>query len=132
MREITEAGRGSSVEAPQHVYKVLRPAEWAALQRDGRFAGSPDDRRDGFIHLSCWTQVQGTLDRHFSKPDDREVVVAAIPVADIVAGLRWEASRGGVLFPHLYAELRAEDIVRDYRVVRAADGNYSFPDMEPV
>ncbi|MFO1171997.1 MAG: DUF952 domain-containing protein [Hyphomicrobiaceae bacterium] len=132
MRENTQAGTVSGIAAPRHVYKVLRPLEWAALQRDGRFAGSPDDIRDGFVHLSCWTQVQGTLERHFSRPEDREVAVAAIPVAAIEDCLRWEKSRGGGLFPHLYRALQSPDVARSFHLARGEDGRYTLPAEEPA
>lgn len=132
MRENTEAGTVSGTAAPSHIYKVLRPEEWAALQRDGRFAGSPDDIRDGFVHLSCWTQVQVTLERHFARPEDCEVVLAVIPVAAIADALRWEASRSGQLFPHLYADLLRPHVVREVHLARGADGRYTLPAEEPA
>lgn len=131
MRENTDTGRAGDATT-RHVYKVLRPAEWESLQRHGRFAGSPDDQQDRFIHLSCWSQVSGTLARHFSRSEDREVVVAALPVAAIGGALRWEASRGGALFPHLYAELSATQVSHHLRLVRSADGTYPLPEMEPL
>jgi uncharacterized protein (DUF952 family) len=86
------------------VYKVLRSAEWSAMQVRGAFPGSPDDVRDGFIHLSTREQLDTTIERHFA--GERELVVLEIDAAALSADLRWEPSRGGALFPHLYAELR--------------------------
>jgi len=85
------------------VYKLLRPAEWVAFQTDGVFAGSPDDLRDGFIHLSAADQVAGTCAKWFA---GTEVVLLAVDAAD----LRWEPLRGGVLFPHLYRPLRLAEV----------------------
>ncbi len=85
------------------VYKLLRPGEWTTFQRDGVFAGSPDDLRDGFIHLSAAEQVAGTRAKWFA---DQETVLLAVAVDD----LRWEASRGGALFPHLYRPLKLAEV----------------------
>lgn len=89
--------------------KIFRKAEWEALQRDGEFAGSPDDLADGFIHLSTEAQLEGTLARHFASADD--LVIAEVAVANDPA-LRWEASRNGQAFPHLYRPLRRGDCRR--------------------
>lgn len=89
--------------------KLFRAAEWADFTAAGRFDGSPDDRRDGFIHLSTDTQLAGTRDRHFA--GETGLVAAWLAVADDPA-LRWEAARGGALFPHLYRPLRMADVTR--------------------
>ncbi|MFO1088479.1 MAG: DUF952 domain-containing protein [Hyphomicrobiales bacterium] len=88
---------------PQHVFKIFRPEEWAAFEKEGRFEGSADDRRDGFIHLSTGEQLAESIRRHFA--DATEVVVASIEAAALGADLRWEPSRGGQLFPHHYGVL---------------------------
>ncbi len=116
------------VPAEAVVYKVLRPAEWDGLAKAGHFAGSPDDIRDGFIHLSADGQVLGTLGRHFSRPQDREVVLLALPVKALGEALRWEPSRDGQLFPHLYAGLRLADVAWREAIVRNASGHYVLPD----
>ena len=85
------------------VFKLLRPAEWAAFQRDGVFFGSADDRRDGYIHLSAADQVKATRAKWFA---DEDVVLLAVAADD----LRWEPSRGGALFPHLYRPLRLDEV----------------------
>lgn len=91
------------------IYKIFRAAEWAAFMAEGRFGGSADDRRDGFIHLSDQAQLAGTLERHFA--GEEGLVVAEVAVADDAA-LRWEVSRGGAAFPHLYRALERADVVR--------------------
>lgn len=91
------------------VIKLLRAAEWAALQADGVFAGSPDDVRDGYIHLSTPEQVPGTRAKYFA---DAVGAVAVTLDADLLGPeLRWEPSRGGQLFPHLYRALRLADVI---------------------
>ena len=82
-------------------YKVLRPDEWASFIGT-HYSGTAADLADGFIHLSTVEQLESTLERHYS--DCREVVVLTVDLGAI-NGLRWEPSRGGALFPHLYAPL---------------------------
>ena len=78
--------------------------QWAQAVEAGSFTGSPDDMRDGFIHLSTAEQVAGTLARHFRGQSG--LVLAAFATAALdAAALRWEPSRGGALFPHLYGPL---------------------------
>ena len=86
------------------LYKIFRPDEWAGFEQTRVFRGSPDDLRDGFIHLSTGDQVPGTLAHHFH--DENRVVVAQIrPDARLAEKLRYEPSRSGQRFPHLYAAL---------------------------
>jgi uncharacterized protein (DUF952 family) len=95
------------------IFKIVRAAEWAAFEAEGRFAGSADDLRDGFIHLSTDEQLAGTLRKHFA--GEAGLVVLRVELgADPL--LKWEESRGGALFPHLYRPLERADVVE----VRAA------------
>jgi uncharacterized protein (DUF952 family) len=90
------------------VYKILRAAEWAAFKRDGRCAGSADDLRDGYIHLSTDAQMAGTLAKYFAGEVVTVLTLDTDPLGD---ALRWEASRGGMLFPHLYRALDRRDVI---------------------
>ena len=85
------------------VYKVLSEAAFAEAARKGHFAGSPDDLRDGFIHLSQAHQLAGTLAKHFA--GQQGLVLLALDAAQLGAAMKWEVSRGGEPFPHLYAPL---------------------------
>ena len=85
------------------IYKICGRAEWAAAEAAGVYGGSADDVRDGFIHFSTLDQVPGTQARHFAGRDD--LVLVTVRVVDLGSALKWEASRGGALFPHLYAVL---------------------------
>lgn len=85
------------------VFKIVERAAWDAARRDGVFKGSADDLRDGFIHLSSAEQVDATLAKHFKNQDD--LLLVAFDAAALGAPLKWESSRGGALFPHLYAPL---------------------------
>jgi len=87
------------------IFKICRTAEWAEAVRDGVFRGSPVDLRDGYIHFSTVAQVAETAARHFAAQSD--LVLVAVDVAALGDKLRWEPSRGGALFPHLYGDLPA-------------------------
>lgn len=90
------------------IYKVLRPEEWAALQQAGETAGAPIDVADGFVHFSTAAQLAETLAKHFAGAEG--LVCLACDAAALGAALRWEPSRGGALFPHLYRALRLSDV----------------------
>ncbi len=93
------------------VCKILRPSEWETLERTGEFGGSPDDLRDGYVHLSAPEQVAGSLAKHFAGVAG--VVVAEVDPSRLPPGaLRWEPSRGGARFPHLYAALPRSAVIR--------------------
>ena len=85
------------------VYKIVSREAWQAALAQRRFSGSPVDHQDGFIHLSTAAQAQETAQRHFAGQED--LVVLEVEADDLGAALRWETSRGGDLFPHLYAPL---------------------------
>ena len=85
------------------IYKILPRSEWEAALAKRRFDGSAIDRQDGFIHFSTASQAQETARRHFVGQED--LVVLAVEAGDLGSALRWEPSRGGDLFPHLYAHL---------------------------
>lgn len=85
------------------VYKLLTASEWRAAVAVGTYTGSADDARDGFIHLSAADQLAGTAAKHFRGKTD--LVLVALEAKRLGGALRWEASRGGALFPHLYGAL---------------------------
>jgi uncharacterized protein (DUF952 family) len=91
------------------VYKICPRAAWQEALGLGRLEPSADDRRDGFLHLSARDQLPGTLERHFAGQTD--LVLLSVPVAGLAPGaLRWEESRGGKRFPHLYAPLLVSQV----------------------
>lgn len=97
-------------DLPQVAYKVLTAEQLAVLEREGRFAGAPVDLADGYVHLSTAAQLTGTVDKHFAGQDDLHV--AAIDLTAYAAEkVRWEESRGGQLFPHLYDDLLLETVI---------------------
>jgi uncharacterized protein (DUF952 family) len=107
------------------VYKVMSATELAQMQRDGVFHGSPVDVADGFIHLSCGSQLAETLDKHFSGVDG--LVLAAVDLSRLGDSVRWEPSRGGQLFPHIYGALPIDAVVSVAVAERTADGAVTLP-----
>lgn len=85
------------------IYKIMPAADWEAAQAGGVYRGSADDARDGFIHFSTRDQVAGTLAKHFT--GQTNLVLVEIDPVMLGSPLRWELSRGGQLFPHLYDDL---------------------------
>jgi len=108
------------------VYKILRQDEWAKLRRKGVFQGSTDDDRDGFIHLSTKDQLQGTLDKHYTAGD--VVILAEVSAGTIADNLKYEVSRGGAEFPHLYGVLRLGDVTRHWALSPDQHGRYAVQD----
>ena len=114
---------------PGFVYKVLSMDDLDLLRREGAWSGSADDRRDGFVHLSTRAQLPGTLARHFA--GRAGLVVAEVDPEGLPAGsLRWEPSRGGALFPHLYASLPAAALRRALPLPLDAAGVHEIPPLE--
>lgn len=109
------------------IYKILRQAEWAELQREGRFDGSVHDRRDGFIHMSTAGQLQGTLDKHYIDGD--VVILAAVRLADVAKTVIWEVSRGGAEFPHIYGVLPLSAVEQHWALSQDAKGRYAVQDL---
>jgi uncharacterized protein (DUF952 family) len=109
------------------IYKILGQAEWAAAKAAGRFDGSAVDLADGYIHFSTAAQAGETARRHFAgRPD---LVVLEVEADDLGPDLRWEPSRGGDLFPHLYRPLDAA-LVRGVRAAPpGADGTPDLGDL---
>lgn len=90
------------------IYKIFRADEWADLRANGETAGAPVDIADGFVHFSTAQQVAETAAKHFANQDD--LVLLGLEVDVLGEALKWEASRGGALFPHLYRPLRRSDV----------------------
>ena len=102
------------------IYKILRAPEYDAFLREGHTPGAPIDLADGYIHLSTADQVAGTLAKHFA--GEAGLKLLALDAGPLGDALRWEESRGGALFPHLYREMQAEDVIwaRDLPLVGTA------------
>ena len=90
-------------------FKILTAEQWAQFEAEGIFHGAPVDLADGYIHLSAADQVQGTLDKHFV--GQAGLVIAEVDLEILGDDIRWELSRGGALFPHLYGALPMKAVV---------------------
>jgi len=91
------------------IYKIFRPAEWAELRAKGQTAGAPVDVADGFVHFSTAAQLAETCARHFV--GERGLILLALEAETLGDALKWEPSRGGALFPHLYRPLALSDVL---------------------
>jgi uncharacterized protein (DUF952 family) len=107
------------------VYKIFRRPEWDALVAQGQTQGAPVDLADGYIHLSTAPQVTETAAKHFRGESD--LVLVALDAGRLGPALRWEPSRGGALFPHLYRPLRLADVLWDKSLPLGAAGHI-FPE----
>jgi uncharacterized protein (DUF952 family) len=108
------------------IYKISPRAAWRQAEAAGAFSGAPVDAADGYIHFSTAAQARETAAKHFAGQAD--LVLAAVDSAELGAALRWEPSRGGDLFPHLYAPLAMSAVrwVKDLPL--GADGRHMFPE----
>jgi uncharacterized protein (DUF952 family) len=104
------------------IYKIATVAQWRAAEAAGVFEGAPVDLADGFIHFSTAAQVSDTLAKHFA--GQRELLLIAVSADQLGDELRWEASRGGQLFPHLYAHLRVAAVSSVSEIPVGADGRH--------
>lgn len=111
------------------VYKILASAAWTVAERAGWFAGSPADLADGYIHLSTAAQAQETAARHFA--GQAGLVLAGFEAADLGDALRWEPSRNGDLFPHLYGVLDPRLAIEARALDNDADGIPHTGDLIP-
>lgn len=117
--------RARGKTAAMLIFKIFRRHEWDGFRAAGATRGAPVDLADGFIHLSTAEQVPGTAARHFATESD--LVLVAVEVERLGRALRWEASRGGALFPHLYRALELSDVVWDKSLPLGATGHI-FPE----
>jgi uncharacterized protein (DUF952 family) len=108
------------------VYKICSSAMLQEARGLGRFDGSADDARDGFIHLSARHQVAGTLAKYFA--GQRDLVLLAVDPERLGERLRWEESRGGELFPHLYGPLDLDHVTSVEALVLQEDGTHRLPE----
>lgn len=94
---------------PNTAFKILTAAQWAQFETEGIFRGAPVDLADGYIHLSTADQLQGTIDKHFAGQDG--LVIAEVDLVPLQPMIKWEISRGGALFPHVYGDLPMSAII---------------------
>jgi uncharacterized protein (DUF952 family) len=106
------------------IYKIVSAAEWRAAEAAGVFTGAAVDHADGFIHFSTAEQAPETAAKHFAGVND--LLLVAVDAARLGDALKWEASRGGALFPHLYAPLPLDAVIRVAPLPRATTGAHDF------
>ncbi|MFD3191978.1 DUF952 domain-containing protein [Sedimentitalea sp. HM32M-2] len=107
------------------IYKIFRAGEWSALQARGETAGAPVDLADGFVHFSTAEQVAETAAKHFAGVTD--LMLLALDAEAMGDALKWEPSRGGALFPHLYRPLRKTEVLWA-APLPLVDGTHQFPE----
>ena len=112
----------------QFIYKITPQALWREAEASGRFTGAPIDVADGFIHFSTAAQVRETAAKHFSGQAD--LLLVAIDGSRLGAALKYEVSRGGALFPHLYGVLELKAVTWVRPLPLGADGAHQFPPLE--
>jgi uncharacterized protein (DUF952 family) len=111
------------------IYKICREASWRAAKHAGSYRGSEVDARDGFIHFSTAAQVAETAARHFAQQTD--LVLVAVDGDALGAALKWEKSRGGDLFPHLYDALPLAAVRWSRVLPDEVDGCRALPELIP-
>ena len=107
------------------IFKIFRSDEWAAFRAAGRTRGAPIDMADGFIHFSSAAQVVETAAKHFA--GETGLVLVAFETEALGEALKWEPSRGGALFPHLYRDLTIDEVVWDKSLPLGTTGHI-FPE----
>ncbi|MEH6775122.1 MAG: DUF952 domain-containing protein [Cereibacter changlensis] len=107
------------------IFKIFRRSEWDSFRDAGVTAGAPVDLADGYIHFSTSAQVAETAAKHFATESD--LVLVALNPEKLGPALKWEPSRGGQLFPHLYRPLTLADVVWDKSLPLGATGHI-FPE----
>ena len=111
------------------ILKIVPRALWLEAEAIGTFAGAPVDRADGFIHFSAPEQVAETAEKHFAGQHD--LLLVAVEPERLGEALRWEVSRGGAKFPHLYAPLILADVAWVKPLPLGRDGRHDFYGLVP-
>lgn len=110
------------------IFHICRRAEWAAAEAGGGgYLGSSQDRADGFIHFSTASQVVASAAKH--RAGQSELVLLTVDPAGLGDALKWEASRGGLLFPHLYGALPLAAVLRVDELPLGPDRHHVFPPL---
>lgn len=109
------------------IYKICEEAQWREAGACGRFGGAGIDRQDGFIHFSGADQVVETAAKHFCGVAG--LVLVAVDAGALGAALKWERSRGGALYPHLYGALALDAVLWVRPLPLGADGRHAFPEL---
>ncbi len=111
------------------IYKICERTAWRDAERAGIYHGSDVDRRDGFIHFSTAAQVAETAAKHYG--NQKDLMLVAVDSADLGPSLKWERSRGGDLFPHLYGALPIKAVLWAMPLPDEVDGRRALPELNP-
>ena len=111
------------------IYKITTAEQWEAAKTKGIFEGAPVDLADGFIHFSTAEQVAETADKHFR--GQKNLTLLSVETQSLGNALKWEPSRDGALFPHLYAPLKLENVEAAISLDDLPDGSHRFPEVLP-
>lgn len=117
-----------SATMSQIIYKIAPATLWREAEKNGRFTGAPIDIADGFIHFSTAGQARETAAKHFAGQTD--LVLVAVDGARLGEALKYEVSRGGAMFPHLYGVLDKNAVLWVRPLPLGADGEHQFPALE--
>ncbi len=109
------------------IYKIMDKTTWNSAKNIGEFTGSIHDKRDGFIHFSTKEQLAGTLAKHYQ--GQHELILLAFSANDFGENLKWEPSRDGALFPHLYAPLPTTYVLWEKLLEIAENGTHIIPNV---
>lgn len=120
--------RSAAMTDPRTIYHMCRREEWEAARASGSYPGSSQDAADGFIHFSTAAQVAGSAAKHRAGQDG--LLLLEVDANALGAALKWEPSRGGQLFPHLYDALPVTAVTCVHPLPLGADGRHIFPDLK--
>jgi uncharacterized protein (DUF952 family) len=109
------------------IYKIVPSSLWREAERAGVFRGAPVDLADGYIHFSTAAQAEETAAKHFAGQSD--LLLVSVEAETFGARLKWEPSRGGALFPHLYDVLDLAAVTKVELLPLGADGRHRFPPL---
>lgn len=111
------------------IYKIVPDTLWRPAKEKGVFEGAEIDLRDGYIHFSTASQARETARLHFA--GQTGLILVAVDVPQLGEALKFEASRGGDLFPHLYAPLSLSSVLWEMPLLLGVDGQHAFPEKMP-
>ncbi len=117
-----------SEETPEFIYHLARAGEWERARDGGVYRGSDQDRADGFLHFSTAAEIAESAARH--RAGEAGLLLLKVRTSELGPALRWEPSRGGQLFPHLYGELAINAVARVDPLPVDEEGRHRFPDLE--